>query len=277
MPLLLLFCFVTIQGSFLDGSTPIPKSGTVLTESHFSMLLNLLVDERNIREQLERIVKQNQQEIANFNEKFIHCNCYKQDVNVDVIINKTTQLEYKVEVLQKSVHSVQVKSAQMNLKQVLTENISRNLEKDIAELKQIPGDLHRILMLQNKTMDLEMKQRQHENTLHSFLSSGNAGSQDSKAIINKPIKSNDRTIELQGELHNTNNRLNFTVSGFNGRLEEQMQNMHSPDKSTVNVQNTYLDKEQKPLDSAVKQLGQVSNRGKYLNVFIKTSSCTFKP
>ncbi|CAC5364440.1 unnamed protein product [Mytilus coruscus] len=255
MLLLLLLCFVTGQGFLLDGSTPLPKAGTVLTDSLFSMLLNLLVDERNAREQLEQIVKQNQQETANINERFCYCNSNKQDVNVNNINNKTAQLEYRVDVLQQTVHSMQVINAQIELKQVLTENNSRNLEKDITGLKQLQSvsDLQTILMLQNKTTNMEIKQQQTENTLQSVLSSANARSQDFIALLNKLKISDNRTIQLQGEMTNTNNRLNLTVSKLNRRLENQMQKSYSTLNSSINnVQNT--------LDSAITQLAQISNR-----------------
>lgn len=259
MVVLLLLCFVTSQGFLLDGSTPLPKAGTVMTDSHFSMLLNLLVDERNTREQLEQIVKQNQQEIANINEKFSHCNCNKQDVNVNVINNKTAQLEYKVDVLQQTVHSVQVINAQIQLKQILTENSSRRLEKDIKGLKQLQSvsDLQTILVLQNKTTNIEMKQQQTENTLQSVLSSANARSQDFLALLSKLKISDNRTIELQSELHNTNKRLNLTDSNLNSRVENQMQTLQG-------TLNSSLDNVQITLDSTRTQLTQLANRGKFL-------------
>lgn len=255
MPLLFLLCFVTIQGFLLDGSTPLPKVGSVLTDSHFSMLLNLLVEERNTREQLEQIVKQNQQEIANINDKFSRCNCNKQDVNVNVINNKTAQLEYKVDVLQQTVKSVQVINAQIKLKQVLTENTSRNLEKDIIGLKQLQSvsDLQTILLLQNKTTNIEMKQQQAENTLESVISSANARSQDFLALLNKLKISDNRTLELQVEIHNANSNLNLTAANFNRRLEHQMQIMQG------NL-NSSLDNVHKILDSATTQLAKISNR-----------------
>lgn len=259
MVLLLLLCFVTIQGFLLDGSTPLPKAGTVITDSHFSMLLNLLVEERNSREQLEKIVKQNQQEIANINEKLSHCNCNKQDVNVNAINNKTAQLEYRVDVLQQTVHSVQVINEQIKLKQVLAENSSRTLEKDVTGLKQIQcvSDLKTVLVLQNKTINIEMKQQQTENTLQSVLSSANARSQDFLALLNKLKVTDNRTIELQSELHITNNRLNLTTSNLNRRLENRMQTLQG-------TLNSSLDNVQITLDSARTQLTQLSNRGNFL-------------
>lgn len=265
MVVLLLLCFVTSQGFLLDGSTPLPKAGTVMTDSHFSMLLNLLVDERNSREQLEQIVKQNQQEIANINEKFSHCNCNKQDVNVNVINNKTAQLEYKVDVLQQTVHSVQVINAQIQLKQILTENSSRRLEKDITGLKQLQSvsDLQTILVLQNKTNNIEMKQQQTENTLQSVLSSANARSQDFLALLNKLKISDNRTIQLQGEINSTNSRLNLTVSNLKRRMENRLQSMQG-------TLNSSLDNVHKTLDSAITQLAQISNRGTFFYIFFLT-------
>ncbi|CAC5364445.1 unnamed protein product [Mytilus coruscus] len=53
------------------------------------------------------------------------------------VTNKTAQLGYRVDVLQQTVHSMQVITAQIEHKQVMTENSSRNLEKDITGLIQI--------------------------------------------------------------------------------------------------------------------------------------------
>lgn len=134
---LLLLCFVTNHGFLLDGSTPLPKTGTIMTDSHFSMLLNLLVEERNSREQLEIIVKQHQLETANIAEKLSNCNCNKHGENVNKTSNKTSQIEDKLEVLQQNVHSLQIANADMELKQVIAENASRYFETSIAGLKQL--------------------------------------------------------------------------------------------------------------------------------------------
>ncbi|CAC5364447.1 unnamed protein product [Mytilus coruscus] len=118
----------------------------------------------------------------------------------------TVQLEYRVDVLQQTVYSVQVINAQIELKQVLTENIksrkSRNLEKNITGLKQLQSvsDLQSILVLQNKTTNIEIKQQHTENILQSVISSANTRSQDFIALLNKLKISDNRTIELQAIL-----------------------------------------------------------------------------
>ncbi|CAC5366354.1 unnamed protein product [Mytilus coruscus] len=65
-----------------------------------------------------------------------------------------------------------------------------------------------------------MKQQQTEIMLQSVLSSANARSQDFLALLNKLKISDNRTIELQSELHNTSNRFNLTVSNLNRRFKK---------------------------------------------------------
>ena len=49
--LLLVFVFLSCQGFLLDGKTTPASHGNMLTDSHFNILMNLLIEERQVRSQ----------------------------------------------------------------------------------------------------------------------------------------------------------------------------------------------------------------------------------
>jgi hypothetical protein len=192
MFVLVFLCVLSPATSFLiDVSTPIPpKAGTFITDHHYNGLMDLFIEERRSRQNLEKYVIQLNQRMT--------------EMAKDVTSTKT-----KVGVLEKANYNADLQEAfralknnseimkqaydgllleQINLKHEINVVIQRNnqLQIEVDSLKQLKTivPLQSLANVNNFTLHLEKEIQSTNSMVNKVLSNGNARKQDCIALMN---------------------------------------------------------------------------------------------
>ncbi|XP_071122613.1 putative leucine-rich repeat-containing protein DDB_G0290503 [Mytilus edulis] len=234
-PILVLFILriVSINGFLLDSSTKFPLAGSSMSDTHFTTLLNLLVEERKSREQLETFVQRLQQELTSKVDSVGSCNCKGPDLT-DKLNNHTNRLQDELDFLRKDFNALQLQCAQLDKRLATTENTTGCLQHDMDGLKQLKGvaDLQTVFNLENKTNHLEIKVQNTEQSMQTIMSSANARSQDIIGLLNRIKATDNMTSHLENELQKSNGRLNTAVSDINSRQQDVLALVNKAEATT---------------------------------------------
>lgn len=176
-----------------------------MSDTHFTTLLNLLVEERKSREQLETFVQRLQQELTSKVDSVNNCNCKGPELT-DKLNNHTNRLQDELDFLRKDFNALQLQCAQLDKRLATTENTTGRLQHDMDGLKQLKGvaDLQIVFNLENKTNHLEIKVQNTEQSMQTIMSSANARSQDIIGLLNRIKATDNMTLHLENELQKSN-------------------------------------------------------------------------
>ncbi|XP_063398954.1 uncharacterized protein LOC134683577 [Mytilus trossulus] len=215
------FSIVSSSGFLLDGNTKSPQAEIGMSESHFTTLMTLFLEERKSREQLQTFVLRLEQELTRKVDSAGNCNCKGPD-KTDQFNNDTNRLQTELDFLRKDFNALQLHCEQLDKRQSTTENTTERLQHDIDGLKQLKGvaDLQAVFNLANKTNHLEVKVQNTEQSIQTIMSSANARSQDIIGLLNKIKATDNMTLHLENELQKSNGRLNTVVNDINSRKQD---------------------------------------------------------
>ncbi|CAG2185288.1 unnamed protein product [Mytilus edulis] len=212
--------FFSISGFLLD-STKSPQAENGISESHFTTLLKLLVDERKSREQLENVVLRLQQELSNKVSSSDHCNCKSAEITEE-LNNNTEQLKTELGYLRKEFDTLQLQCGQFDKHVSSNRAYTERPTQGTGDLKELKGtaDLETILGLENKTNHLEVKVYNMELSLQSIVSGANARSKKLIGIVNKIKATDNLTLYLTNEIQKSNGKLSAVMTDMNSRKQD---------------------------------------------------------
>lgn len=157
--LLMFTSFILSCGGFLlENTTPSPAyNGPLMTDRHYNFLMELLIDEKKSRSQLETYVSQLHQELQQMKVDVSNkCNCDHHVLNHED--NRTKLLEKKVDDLQISYNSLNQKYTRLQERQLKAENISIQLDLQVDSLNHWRNESDiKVSLTRNKIDKLEQK------------------------------------------------------------------------------------------------------------------------
>lgn len=179
------FSFVSSSAFLLDGSTKSPQAEIGMSDSHFTTLMTLFLEERKSREQLQNFVLRLQQELTSKVDSVCNCDCKGSDLT-DQLNNKTHQLQSELDLIQKNFNALQLKCTRLDKRLSTTEITTGRLQHDIDGLKQLKSvtDLQAVSNLENRTNHIEVKVQSTEQSIQTIVSSANARSQKIIGLLN---------------------------------------------------------------------------------------------
>ncbi|XP_071122918.1 putative leucine-rich repeat-containing protein DDB_G0290503 [Mytilus edulis] len=215
------FSIVSSDGFLLDGSTKSPQAEIGISDSHFTTLMKLFLEERESREKLQNFVLRLQQELTSKVDSVGNCNCKGADIT-DELKNNTKRLQNELDLLQKDFNALQLHCVKLDKRLSTTENTTGRLQHDIDGLKQLKSvtDLQAVSNLENRTNHIEVKVQNTEQSIQTIVSSANARSQDIIGLLNKIKATDNMTLHLENEIKKSNGRLNTAVSDINSRKQD---------------------------------------------------------
>ncbi|XP_071166187.1 uncharacterized protein [Mytilus edulis] len=250
--IIFLFFMISCHG-FLMQSTPALQ----ITDKHYNFLLDMLIEERQSRRNLEAYITKLQSDVSHLQ----LCGCTGTSITSPVnntaaletklntlnskfeklenkhsaVLNRSIQLEnelfdlknLELNSLQKDLETVKVQSTQLNSDYSLVVNKSDQLERELQEVKRLKSVSNlQIVKLQKQANDLSQEIVQTNNRQRAIISDNNARKQDFLALLQKVITS-------QGQIGTLNNE---TLSIKDGVQKEERQILTLINK-TVSITN----------------------------------------
>lgn len=239
---------------FLMQSTPASQ----ITDKHYNFLLDMLIEERQSRRNLEVFITKLQSDVSHLQ----LCGCTGTSITSPInntaaletklntlnskfeklenehsaVVNRSIQLEnelldlknLKLNSMQKDLETLKVQSTQLKSDYSLVVNKSDQLESVLQEVKQLKSvsDLQIVLKLQTQANDLSQEIGQTNNRQRAIISDNNARKQDFLALLQKVITS-------QGQIRTLNNE---TLSIKDGLQKEEGQ-IQTLINKTVSITN----------------------------------------
>ena len=228
MPLgiiIVLSLFTCCSGFLLDDRTQ-PQTTTIptLSDKHFNMLLDILVDEKRSRLKLEeRVVKLENELLAT--QKGVTNNYHTGSKNNETRgkqMGTVNALDTKYMTLQSKYDSLHSKFEQLQLNHTSLEKFAFQLQQKLAALESLKGvaNLGMIIDARNETNRLELELQMTNNKLSSVENDVNARKQDFIALFNKA----DST---EHELEHAKLSINNIMAKYQNQTLLQMDNISS--------------------------------------------------
>ncbi|CAG2254789.1 NOA1 [Mytilus edulis] len=206
-----------------------------ITDKHYNFLLDMLIEERQSRRNLEVFITKLQSDVSHLQLcgctgtsitspvnntaaletkfKTLNSKFEKLENEYSVVVNRSIQLEnelfdlknLKLNSLQKDLETLKVQSTQLKSDYSLVVNKSDQLESELQEVKQLKSvsDLQIVLNLQKQANDLSQEIGQTNNRQRAIISDNNARKQDFLALLQKVITSerqmqtmNNKTVSI---------------------------------------------------------------------------------
>ena len=262
MFVLVLLCVLPPATSFLiDVSTPNPpKAGTLITDEHYNVLMDLFIQERHSRQNIEKYVIQLNQKMT--------------EMAKDVASTKT-----KVGVLEKTNYNADLQEAlknnseimkhaydkllleHNNLRQEVNVVTQRNsqLQMEVDSLKQLLTivPFKSLANLNNFTVHLEKEIQSTNSMVNKVLSDGNVRKQDFIALVNVTnvlkTRLSDTKLFLEKKFKDTNSIVNKVLSDGNARNQDCIALMNVTNVLKTRLSKTQLFLDQKFKDIEIKQ------------------------
>jgi exonuclease VII large subunit len=189
---LVFLCVLPLATSFLiDVSTPIPpKAGTFITDEHYNLLMDFVMQERKSRQNLEKYVIQLNQrmtemakDVASTKPKVVVLE--KANSNAD-LQEAFDGLKNSSEIMKQAYDKLLLEHS--NLKSEVNVVTQRNnkLQIEVDSLKQLKTTVpvQTLANMNNFTLHLEKEIQSTNSMINKVLSDGNARKQDCIALMN---------------------------------------------------------------------------------------------
>ena len=279
MFVLVCMCVLPTATSFLiHVSTPNPpKAGTLITDEHYNVLMDLYIQERHSRQNLEKYV--------------IHLNQRMTEMAKDVSSTKT-----KVGVLEKTNYNADLQESfralnnsseimkraydallleHNNLKREVNVVTQRNnqLQIEIDSLKQLKTivPLQSLVNVQNFTVHLENEIQNTNNMVNKVLSDGNARKQDFIALMNVTnvlkTRLSDTQISLDQKFKDIEIKQNLTETSdheFENKMDMMNQALTAKANGIANRLNINVQNLTTTSQTIMAKLTENNHRGKYI-------------
>ena len=280
MFLLVFMCALFPATSFLiDVSTPIPpKAETLITDGHYNVLLDLFMQERKSRQNLEKYVIQLNQKMTEMAKDVAST---KTKVGVLEKTNCNADLQEAFRALKNS--SEIMKQAygallleQINLKREVNIVFQRNnkLQIEVDSLKQLKTivPLQSLANVNNFTVYLEKEIQSTNSIVNKVLSDGNARKQDFIALINVTnvlkTRLTDTKLFLDKKFKDIEIKQNLTESSdheFESKMDQINQTLTAKANGIENSINANFQNLTATSQTIMAKLTENNRRGKYIN------------
>ena len=270
---LVFLCVLPLETSFLiDVSTPIPpKAGTFITDEHYNLLMDFVMQERKSRQNLEKYVIQLNQRMTIMAKDVAST---KTKVGVLEKANSNADLQEVFDGLKNSSEIMKQAYDKLllehsNLKSEVNVVTQRNnkLQIEVDSLKQLKTilPLQTLANMNNFTVHLEKEIQSTNSIVNKVLSDGNARKQDFIALMNvtnvlktrlsdtqlyldQKFKDIEMKIKLtetsdhecESKMDNLNQTFTARANGIENRLNTNVRNLTATSQSTNSMVNKVL-------------------------------------
>jgi hypothetical protein len=272
-------CGLSPATSFLiDVSTPIPpKAGTLITDGHYNALLDLFMQERKSRQNLEKYVIQLNQKMTEMAKDVAST---KAKVGVLEKTNSNANLQEAFRALKNN--SEIMKQAydgllleQINLKREVNVVTQRNnqLQIEVDSLKQLKTivPLQSLANVNNFTVHLEKEIQNTNSMINKVLSDGNARKQDFIALMNVTnvlkTRLSDTQLYLDKKFKDIKIKQNLTETSdheFESKMDKMNQTLTAKANGIENRLNTNVRNLTATSQAIMAKLTENNHRGKYI-------------
>lgn len=198
------------NGFLLRGSTPNPTSSVLMTDKHYYKLMDIITDESHARRQLQQLVVQLKNEVANLKAETAF---FKSEV-ANLITNDAMflKMQNKTDILQNEYNFLKTDFAKLeqNYQHLQHEHTKQKLkltvhEQEITNLKQLKvfGELTNISYIQNSTQMLDQEIKSTNSKVDQLISYQTARNQDFMALYRKTVISDTKQSLLELQMNNT--------------------------------------------------------------------------
>ena len=217
---LVFLCALSPATSFLiDVSTPFPpRNGTFITDHHYNELMDLFIEERQSRQNLEKYVIQLNQRMT--------------EMAKDVASTKT-----KVGVLEKAKSNVDLQEAIHALKNS-SEIMKQAYDALLLEHSNLKREVN-VVTQRNNQLQIEVDILKQLKTIVSLQSLANV---------------NNFTVHLEKEIQSTNSIVNKVLCDGNARKQDFMALMNVTNALKTRLSDTQLSVDKKFKDIEIKQI-----------------------
>ena len=217
---LVFLCVLPLETSFLiDVSTPIPpKAGTFITDEHYNLLMDFVMQERKSRQNLEKYVIQLNQRMT--------------IMAKDVASTKT-----KVGVLEKANSNADLQEVFDGLKNS-SEIMKQAYDKLLLEHSNLKSEVNVVTQRNNK-LQIEVDSLKQLKTILPLQTLANM---------------NNFTVHLEKEIQSTNSMVNKVLSDGNARKQDfiALMNVTNVLKTRLSDTQLYLDQKFKDIEMKIK-------------------------
>ena len=241
MLVLILLCVLTPAASFLiDVSTPIPpKAGTFITDGHYNALMDLFIQERQSRQNLEKYVIQLNQRMTEM-AKDVASTKTKVGVLEKTNSNADLQEAFRAlknssEIMKQAYDNLLLEHNNLKLEVNIVTQRNNQFQIEIDNLKQLKTSvpLQSLANVNNFTVHLEKEIQNTNSIVNKVLSDGNARKQDCIALVNvtNVLKTqlSDTQLLLENKFKDIEIKYNSTVPanviGLENRIKANIQNL----------------------------------------------------
>lgn len=198
------------NGFLLQGSIPNPTSSVLMTDKHYYTLMDIITDESHARRQLQQLVVQLENEVANVKAETAF---FKSEIaNLITKDAMFLKMQNKTDILQNEYNFLKTDFAKLeqNHQQLQHEHTQQKLrlavyEQEITNLKQLKvfGDLKNISYIQNSTQMLDQEIKSTNSKVDQLISFQTVRNQDFMALYRKTVLSDTKQSLLELQMNNT--------------------------------------------------------------------------
>jgi hypothetical protein len=267
-------CVLSAATFFLiDASTPIPpKAGPIITDDHYNALLNLLMQEAQSRQNLEKYVNQLNQKMTEMANDVAST---KTKVGVLEKTNSYADLQEasRCGIMKQAYSSLLLEHS--NLKREVNVITQRNnqLQLEVDYLKQLKTilPLQSLAKVKNVTVHLEKEIQSTNSIVNKVLSDQNARKQDFIALINVTnvlkTRLSDTQLYLDKKFKDIEIRQNLTETSdheFERKMDKINQTLTTKANGIENRLNTNVRNLTATSQAIMDKLTENNHRGKYI-------------
>lgn len=188
------FVFISVilhsSGFLLNTASQIPTTkDPIITDKHFDMLLDLILEQRRSQRKQDQEITQLRQDVLTIQQELAFCklnhpNNTSSETRYIVLENKTENLQKELESTSKYVNSIKI---EFQIKYAATENNSKELKYEIESLKSLKAinNLHALFDVRNQTRHIENELQKTNSKLYATVSDAEARKQDFLALYQK--------------------------------------------------------------------------------------------
>ena len=267
-------CVLSAATSFLIGaSTPKPlKADTIITDDHYNALLNLLMQETQSRQNLEKYVNQLNQKMTEMANDVASTKT-KVGVLEETNSYADPQEASRCEIMKQSYNSLLLEHN--NLKREVNVVTRRNiqLQIEIDYLKQLKTILpfQSLANVNNFTVHLEKEIQSTNSIVNKVLSDGNARKQDFIALMNVTnvlkTRLSDTQLFLDKKFKDIEIKQNLTETSdheFERKMDKLNQTLTAKANGIENRLNTNVRNLTATSQTIMAKLTENNHRGKYI-------------
>jgi hypothetical protein len=267
-------CVLSAATFFLiDASTPIPpKAGPIITDDHYNALLNLLMQEAQSRQNLEKYVNQLNQKMTEMANDVAST---KTKVGVLEKTNSYADLQEasRCGIMKQAYSSLLLEHS--NLKREVNVITQRNnqLQLEVDYLKQLRTilPLQSLAKVKNVTVHLEKEIQSTNSIVNKVLSDQNARKQDFIALINVTnvlkTRLSDTQLYLDKKFKDIEIRQNLIETSdheFERKMDKINQTLTTKANGIENRLNTNVRNLTATTQAIMAKLTENNHRGKYI-------------